>query len=124
MKIKLSRSQWEEIGNKAGWMSKESQSEDFVNFMDSLDSGNPAKLKPAIRMVIKDKQDNSSFGILAPERKFDEQKLDEIFGKHEFNANPQTIIDLAKRIYNGVSDWKTDKNSGYILFVDGKPIHF
>lgn len=55
--------------------------------MDSLDDDNAAKLKPAIRMIIKGKEP-SSFGILVTERKFDKNKLDQILGKHEFNANP------------------------------------
>ena len=181
MKIKLSRSQWKEMGKKAGWSPldknkilddafdflnsaekqlsvagetdlaielqkfsmkvldrkqkktktigkklgkiKESQSEDFVELMDSLDEDNPAKLKPAIRMIIKDKEP-SSFGILVPERDFDKRKLDQILGKHEFNAQPQTIKELARKLWHGVSDWKSDEISGYSLFVDGKAIDF
>jgi hypothetical protein len=59
------------LGKKSGWSPlnknkiKQSQSKDFVELMDSLDEDNPAKLKPAIRMIIKDKEP-SSFGILVP----------------------------------------------------------
>ena len=179
MKIKLSKSQWEEMGKRAGWnpldknkilddafdflnsaekqlsiagetdlaielqnfsmkvldrkqrkttgkkvgQIKQSQSEDFVELMDSLDEDNPAKLKPAIRMIIKEKEP-SSFGILFPEREFDKRKLDQILGKHEFNAQPQTIKELAKKLWYGISDWKSDKISGYSLIVDGKTVNF
>ena len=179
MKIKLSKSQWEEMGKRAGWnpldknkilddafdflnsaekqlsiagetdlaielqkfsmkvldrkqrkttgkkigQIKQSQSEDFVELMDSLDEDNPAKLKPAIRMIIKEKEP-SSFGILFPEREFDKRKLDQILGKHEFNAQPQTIKELARKLWYGTSDWKSDKTSGYSLIVDGKAINF
>ena len=123
MKIKLSKSQWEGIGKKAGWI-KKSQSEDFVEFMDSLDEGNSAKIKPAIRMVVKEKEP-SSFGVLVPEREFDKKKLDQILGKHEFNANPQTIKELARKLWYGIEHgWESDKISGYSLIVDGKGINF
>jgi hypothetical protein len=102
---------------------KQQSSEDFASFMDSLDEDNPAKLKPAIRMIIKEKEP-SSFGILLPEREFDKRKLDQILGKHEFNAQPQTIKELAKKLWYGISDWKSDETSGYSLIVDGKAVNF
>ena len=122
MKIKLSKSQWEGIGKKAGWI-KKAQSEDFTELMDSLEEDNPAKIKPVIKMVIKEAPPNS-FGILVPERNFDRIKLDQIIGKHEFNANPQTIKELARKLWDGSDSWHSHKSRRYILFVDGKAIHF
>jgi hypothetical protein len=120
--VTISRKEWQDIGKKTGWM-KSSQSEDFVNFMDSLDEGNPAKLNTAIRMIIH-KEDSSSFGALIPERDFDKMKLDQIFGKHEFNAQPETIKELARKLWYGVGSWDSDKTSKYALIVDGKAVNW
>ena len=96
--------------------------------MDYLDEDNPAKMKPHIRMVTKDKDNPpGSSGILVPEREFDKRKLDLIIGKHEFNALPETIKELSRKLWYGVENWpswKSDKTSNYFLVVDGKAVHF
>ena len=126
MKIKLSKSQWEQIGKKTGWMKKAqyNQSEDEVEFMDSLDSDNSAKMKPAIRMITKKTGPSQYDKILVPEREFDKRKLDQILGKHEFNALPETIKELARKLWHGISDWNSDQTSKYFLLVDGKGVNF
>jgi len=102
-------------GFNDGWNGKETQ-DDYREFMDSLLPDNPAKIKPAIQLI------TSPQGSLIPKSEFDKKKLDQILGKHEFNALPETIMALYKKVWEGTNEYKYDWNSGYSLLIDGKGI--
>ena len=71
MKIKISKSKWNTL-------QKSSQSQEYKEFMESLDPSNPAKIQPAINLKTVDK-------TLVPASDFDRRLLDKLLGKHEFN---------------------------------------
>ena len=113
MKIKLSKSQWQFIGKKAGWFSLAEANEigymaptdDYRRLMDSLSPDNSAKIGPVIHIVERD-------GKFVPLSEFDKEKLDSIFGKHEFNRFCGK--DLQKRLLE----------FGYEMLINGKGVNY
>ena len=104
MKIKISKSKWNTL-------QKSSQSQEYKEFMESLDPSNPAKIQPAINLKTVDK-------TLVPASDFDRRLLDKLLGKHEFNIF--SAKEIERKLTQGTKDqFGNTMNESRDLLIDG-----
>lgn len=113
---RMNRNQEELNIEKQQAIQKLEKHEEFRHFMDALDEDNPSKMQPLIKLV------TTIDGTLIGDQKFDQDKLDEIFGKHEFNRF--CVKDIARKLWRGTEMWGGGvKNKGYFLLIDGMGVN-